>query len=310
MRNWCLVTVLTVVGCVSSTGLLAADAGKRAYNHDRGITYSSPDGKALKAEVYSPKGAGPFPAVLVVHGGAWRMGNRFQLAWVAESLAEAGYTAVAIDYRLAPTHKYPAQIEDCQAAVRWMRTSAKKYRIDPEQIGGFGYSAGGHLVTLLGVLGEGERADGVKKDETGEKDKTSAAVAEVEKVSTRLQAVVAGGAPVNFELLPKSTDVLSYWLGGTRGEKPEIYKAASPTAYITADDAPMMFFHGAADVLVPQLSPQLMVRMLTAAKVPARLHLVENAGHVQAMFDEKSVQLGIAFLNERLKAEKAEKAGE
>jgi acetyl esterase/lipase len=308
MRKRYLVAVLAVVGWASSTIALAADAGKQAYNHDRGVTYSSPDGKALKAEVYSPKGAGPFPAVLVVHGGAWRMGNRFQLAWVAESLAEAGYTAVAIDYRLAPTYKYPAQIEDCQAAVRWMRTSAKKYRIDPERIGGFGYSAGGHLVTLLGVLGEGERADGVKKEETGKKDAKPDTATEPTKASTRLQAVVAGGAPVNFELLPKSADVLSYWLGGTRGEKPEIYKAASPTAYITADDAPMMFFHGAADVLVPQLSPQLMVRMLSAAKVPATLHVVEKAGHIQAMFDEKSLELGIAFLNERLKTEKPAQA--
>lgn len=272
-------------------GAEAADAGKRAYTRDRGVTYSAPDGKALKAEVYAPQGAGPFPAVLVVHGGAWRFGNRFQLAWAAEALAEAGYTAVAIDYRLAPAHKYPAQVEDCRSAVRWMRTNAEKYRIDPERIGGYGYSAGGHLAAMLGVLGDDDpKAEGEKP-----------------AVSARVQAVVAGGAPVNFEMLPKNADRLGYWLGGTRGQKPDVYREASPTAHVSADDAPMFFFHGAADALVPRASPQLMIGRLTAARIPARLHLVEKAGHVQAMFDERALAAGIAFFDERLKPRKAEK---
>jgi acetyl esterase/lipase len=275
--------------------LAAAERAKQEYTRERGVTYSQPDGKPLKAELYLPKGEGPFPAVLVVHGGAWRLGNRFQLAWVAETLAEAGYAAVAIDYRLAPTHKYPAQIEDCQAAVRWMRENAKKYRIDAERIGGYGYSAGGHLVALLGVLDEEtEKAD-------PEKTATAKDTKEKKVSSARLQAVVAGGAPCNFELLPKNADMLSYWLGGTRGQKPDVYRQASPTAHITAGDAPMLFFHGAADALVPRLSPQVMVTMLTTAKVPAKLHLVEKAGHIQAMFDDKALAESIQFFDDRLK---------
>ena len=114
------------------------------------------DSGPLAADVYRPRGAGPFPGMLVVHGGAWRMGARADLATIANGLAEHGYTAVAIDYRLAPTYKFPAQIYDCQAAVRWMRSHASELKIDPTRIGGFGYSAGGHLVALLGTLDEKE----------------------------------------------------------------------------------------------------------------------------------------------------------
>ena len=298
----CLVSVTWLLVCVAAP---AAEV-KHAYTHDRGVTYSSPGGQRLKAEVYAPKGAGPFPGVLVVHGGAWRLGNRFHLAFAAERLAERGYTAVSIDYRLAPKHVYPAQIEDCQAAVRWMRTHAKKYRIDAERIGGYGYSAGGHLVALLGVLGDEDDAGAMgdaKNDGEPSRDARAAGKA-ADQPSARLQAVVAGGAPVNFELLPRNTKALAYWLGGTRGEKPDVYRQASPTTHVTADDPPMFFFHGAADALVPRLSPQVMVGLLTAVKVPAKMHVIEDAGHIQAMFDAQALEASIAFLDERLQPPK------
>src|SRR3954465_5076091 len=87
----------------------------------RSRTYVTRDSGPLDADVYRPRGAGPFPGMLVVHGGAWRMAPRAVLASLAYKLGERGYPAVGIDYRLAPTYKFPAQIYDCQAAVRWMR---------------------------------------------------------------------------------------------------------------------------------------------------------------------------------------------
>src|SRR5262249_35028498 len=129
----------------------------------------------------------PFPGMLVVHGGAWRVGSRAQLAWIASALADRGYTAVAISYRLAPSATFPAQLYDCQAAVRWMRSHASEYKIDPKHIGGFGYSAGGHLVALLGALDDNElKEDGLPADAP----------------SARLQVVLAGGAPCDFRDLP------------------------------------------------------------------------------------------------------------
>src|SRR3954463_10561651 len=194
------------------------------------------DSGPLTADVYRPRGAGPFPGMLVVHGGAWRMGARADLASLAYKLAEHGYTAVAIDYRLAPTYKFPAQIYDCQAAVRWMRAHADELKIDPTRIGGFGYSAGGHLVTLLGTLDDKElREPGLPADAP----------------SARLQVVVAGGAPCDFRVLPGDSNRVAFWIGGTRNNIPKEYPPPAPASFTTADAPPMYFFHGQQDLLVP-----------------------------------------------------------
>ena len=127
--------------------------------------------------------------------------------------------------------QFPAQIYDCQAAVRWLRANAAKYKIDPDRIGGYGYSAGGHLVALLGALDDDDfREPGLPADAP----------------SARLQVVVAGGAPCDFRALPADSKRLAYWLGGTPAEKPDAYRDASPANYVTADDPPMFFFHGGA----------------------------------------------------------------
>jgi acetyl esterase/lipase len=244
------------------------------------------DSGPLSADVYRPHGAGPFPAMLVVHGGAWRMGARADFAVIAKCLAEHGYTAVAIDYRLAPTYKFPAQIYDCQAAVRWMRSHASELKIDPTRIGGFGYSAGGHLVALLGTLDDNElREPGLPANAP----------------SARLQVVVAGGAPCDFRVLPGDSDRVAFWIGGTRDQMPNEYRNASPASFITADDPPMYFFHGQQDLLVPVQSPTEMVKSLKAAHVTAEMCVVKDAGHIQALFDRGALDHGLAFADKYLK---------
>ena len=119
---------------------LVAGVCAREYRVDRtqDIVYKEIDGKKLRLNVFVPKGDGPFPAVLVVHGGAWRAGSRTQLTMYAKSLARRGYSCFAINYRLAPKHKSPAQIEDCRDAVRWIRRNAADYKVDPGRIGAIG----------------------------------------------------------------------------------------------------------------------------------------------------------------------------
>jgi acetyl esterase/lipase len=246
------------------------------------------DSGPLAADVYRPHGPGPFPGILVVHGGAWRMGARADFAVIAHRLAERGYTAVAIDYRLAPTYKFPAQIYDCQAAVRWMRSHAGELKIDPTRIGGFGYSAGGHLVALLGTLDDKElRESGLPANAP----------------SARLQAVVAGGAPCDFRVLPGDSERVAFWIGGTRNKMPNEYRDASPASFITADDPPMYFFHGQQDLLVPVASPTEMVKLLKGAHVTAEMCVVKDAGHIQALFDRGALERGLAFADKYLKAE-------
>jgi acetyl esterase/lipase len=224
--------------------------------------------------------------MLVVHGGAWHLGSRSQLASVASRFAEQGYTAVAISYRLAPRSKFPAQIYDSQAAVRWMRKHASEFKINPDRIGGFGYSAGGHLVTLLGTLDD---------DDFNEAGIPNGAP------SARLQCVLAGGAPCDFREMQSDSRQLAYWLGGTRAEKSENYRNASPARFITTDDPPMYFFSGEQDMLVPISSSRTMVETLHKAGVTAEMYAVKDAGHLQTLFDRGAMERALAFADRHLK---------
>jgi triacylglycerol lipase len=268
------------------SGLRAAD-----LETIRDVTYVQRGSQDLKADVYVPNGPGPFPAVLVVHGGGWRSGSKDRFGRFADRLAGEGFTAVAINYRLAPDDKFPAQIDDCKNAVRWMRKNAAKYKIDPDRIGALGYSAGGHLVALLGVTDPSCGLEGPDADGT----------------STRLQCVVAGGAPCDFRLIPPNVDRLAYWLGGTRAEKQAAYEQASPLNFASKDDPPILFFHGEDDRLVPILGAQTMVAKLTSLGVTARLVTIPGAGHPQAVGDERAWTESVKFLQEHLQNTAAKK---
>jgi acetyl esterase/lipase len=254
-----------------------------------GEIYAQRDDGPLKADVYVPEGDGPFPGVLVVHGGAWRMGSRGQLSGVAQMLAQHGFTAIAISYRLAPAHKFPAQILDCKDAIRWMRSNAERLKIDPERIGGFGYSAGAHLVSLLGTTDEKDGLEGVDNP-------TSVP-------STRIQCVACGGAPCDLRPIPKDVDGLSFFLGGSPAQCPEQYRLASPAAFVTPDDPPMFFFHAEDDQLVPLASPENMRTALTAAGIVSDLYIVPHLGHTAAAMDRDAIDRSIAFLAKHLHAE-------
>jgi len=279
-------TIKLLVGMLLLVSAGIAGATEPAVQVLRSQSYASRPTGSLDADVFIPPGDGPFPGMLVVHGGGWRGGSRAQMSSIAHRFAEHGYTAVTISYRLAPQSTFPAQIYDCEAAVRWMRSNAEKLKVDPARIGGFGYSAGGHLVALLGTLPDNElKEDGVPNDAP----------------STRLQCVVAGGAPCDFRLLPPETRFLAYWLAGTPAEKPENYRNASPANFISADDPPMYFFSGEEDLIVPISSPQRMVKLLTEAGVICEMHSIKNIGHLAALFDRGAMDGAFAFADAHLK---------
>jgi acetyl esterase/lipase len=272
---------------LAATVVAGSAAAEDKFTEFPDVAYVERDGQSLQADILVPQGEGPFPAVLVVHGGAWMTGNKSKMRHAATALAEHGYVACVINYRLAPKHPFPAQIEDCKAAIRWLRTNAAKYKIDAERIGGFGYSAGGHLVALLGTTDSESGLEGSDAPAGGP--------------STRIQAVVAGGAPCDFREFPPNNLRLSYWLGGSRADKPQAYELASPTRFITKDDPPTFFFHGEVDTLVPLDSPQAMQAELTTAGVPSDLFKVPKAGHIEAFRDPAATQAAIDFLDKHLK---------
>ncbi len=238
-----------VLLCCAAPALLPAQQSP-AYDFVDGLVWASPQGVALKADLYLPKGAGPFPAAVYLHGGAWSSGDRTQLRRQAARMAALGVMGFAIDYRLAPEWKYPAAVDDSRAAVAWLRANAAKYRVDPNRVAAVGSSAGGHLAALLGVTGEGD---------------------------SRVQAVVAFNPIVD---LFQHKDVSNAkFLGGTCGELPELCGKASPTNYVTRSAAPFLILHGTADETAPYRQSPEMIAKLKAAGVRAELFTAEGAPH-------------------------------
>ena len=261
---------------------------KLKFKKKSGIVYQKTDTYELTCDLYIPEGDGPFPAILAIHGGAWRQGTKSILLRHAWKMAQAGYVVVAINYRHAPRYPFPAQVHDCKHAVRWMRTNAFNYKIDPNRIGGYGYSAGGHLVSMLGT--------------TDEEDGLEGEVAKgMEGVDTRLSCVAAGGAPCEFSWIKDDSRILSYWLGGSPNEKPDTYTDASPTTYVTSDDPPFFLFHGDVDLVVPVDTSKKMHQLLQDRQVESQHFVVKNYGHVGAFSDLHWMDKAIEFFDAELK---------
>ncbi len=214
------------------------------------IVYARGGELSLEADVYVPAASGPAPAVLVVHGGSWVRGTRRRTGHIAKRLAEAGYLAVNIEYRLAPEYTFPAPLQDCKDAIRWMRSNAQRFHIDPTRIGAFGYSAGGHLVALLATT---RAEDGLDGDVS------------VDSPSARIQAAVIGGAPIDLRKLPPNPFVQSF-LGNRRDQT--AYTAASPISYVGPDDPPIFIYHGKLDVVVSETQARAFAEALARAGVP------------------------------------------
>lgn len=235
---------------------------------ERDIIYGKADGVELKLDIYFPKETkGKLPVTVYVHGGGWQNGDKsFGAGAIAiGDLVKRGYLVVSINYRLAPAHKFPAQIEDVKCAIRFLRAHARDYNLDPKRVGVWGSSAGGHLVALLGTSDKkaGLEGKGGWADE-----------------SSRVQAVVDmfGPADLTVEFAGGNQRVGQTVFGATTS-KDEIMKRASPVTYISKDDPPFLILHGENDRLVPLSQSEVLHERLKAAGVSSKLVVVKNAGH-------------------------------
>jgi acetyl esterase/lipase len=251
----------------------------------RDVTYAERGDRELRADIYRPTDGGVHPGILVVHGGGWRHGSKWHMARIARRLAENGYVAVSIDYRLAPRHRFPAQVHDCKEAVRWMRRNAAKLGIDPEHIGGFGYSAGGHLVSMLATTDEDDGFEG---------GGTAGGP------PTRIEAAVAGAPPTDLRRFVYNPVFYSF-LGGSKTALPATYAVASPITFVTSDDPPMFFYHGRHDWMVDVSQSQTMVSSLQSAGVPVEYHEGGGGHFTTFLFDNAAVDDAVAFLDRWLK---------
>jgi acetyl esterase/lipase len=243
----------------------------------------TPDGwpQPLLADVYRPQGAGPFPSVLLIHGGAWKRGDREQVERLATRIAARGYLVVNTTYRLVPQWIYPAQLEDVQQALRWMHGPAGAAQgIDARRIATYGYSAGGHLAALAGHVANDPKLGDPQ---------------------TRVRAIVAGGTPADLSLYEGGRLVPAF-LGGTREERPAVFREASPARHVDADDPPVFIYQATLDYLVPEEQALNYKAVLDAAGVINELFLIRGHGHISGFFaDGAAVDASLDFLDRYLR---------
>ena len=238
------------------------------------VEYGKVGDRALKLDILRPKEpqTQPMPVIVYVHGGAWKAGSKEGAPGTCIALARKGYLVVSVGYRLSQEAIWPAQIEDCKCAVRFLRAHAKEYNIDPGHVGAWGHSAGGHLVAMLGTAGDIKELEGKGG---------------WEKESSRVQAVLDCFGPTDFaafekELPPEKdwrTDALTQLLGVPAKENRDKAAQASPMTFVTKDDPPFLIMHGDKDPIVPLSQSELMVEALKKVGVEATLHVVKGAGH-------------------------------
>ncbi len=251
------------------SNLLAAPPVPDSVIWETGIEYSNPADEHLQLNLARPKvGNGPFPAVLCIHGGGFRAGKRDSYDALCIKLAERGYVAATITYRLAPKHQFPAAVHDTKAAVRWLRANAAKYNINGAKIGVTGGSAGGHLAQFLGVTAHVPRFEGTG----GNADQSSS-----------VTCVVNVYGPSDFtKSYGKSVDaheVLPLWFGGNLETKHDLHIQASPLYWVTPDAAPTLCIHGTEDKYVAHEQAVWLVDKLKASTVEASLLTLQGAGH-------------------------------
>lgn len=228
----------------------------------------------LVADIYLPQADGPHPGVLLVHGGGWARGDREQMSAIARTLAAAGFVVMNASYRFAPEHPHPAQLEDLRVALRWLRAHAEDLGLDRSRIGGFGYSAGGHLVALLALTADAP--------------------------DTALQAVVAGGAPTDLRKYTGGSLVPDF-LGGQHDEVPERFADASPVLHVRSAAPPFFLYHGTVDWLVPIDHAEDFAAALRGAGVHVELYRMRLRGHIGAFLtDGAAVRRAVGFLQRHL----------
>ena len=280
---------------IAFSALVAAFFGLSARAADvtfeQRLEYANPDNQHLQLDLARPaEGEGLFPAVVCIHGGGFRAGKREGWDAMCKDLASRGFVAVTVTYRLAPKYQFPAAVEDCKAAVRWMRTNAAKYHLDPMRIGVLGDSAGGHLTQFLAVTGNVHDFDGDQNPGP----------------SSAVQCAVSYYGPCDFtRSYGKSVDaaeVLPLFLGGNLEQARHRHVLASPLYWVTPDVPPILLMQGTDDKYVNYEQAILMRDRLKAAEVDVELLTLEGVGHGFKGDDSKRANAAaIEFLEKHLK---------
>jgi acetyl esterase len=219
----------------------------------RNVEYSEAGGAPLLLDAYVPSGPELHPAMLVLHGGSWSSGDKDDMAPVGELVANDGFAAFVVDYRLVPAGTYPAAVDDVRTAVRWIRKNAARYGVDPSRIGAFGVSAGGHLATMLATMGTGSTDTGA-----------------------RIRVALSWSGPQDLTMLP--SPAVRAFVGCSIVACPERWKAASPLSHVDRTDGAVLLANS-TDELVPLSQAVEMAGALRRNYVPTKLIQVPGSVH-------------------------------
>ena len=293
----CVLLSLAIIALSFARVSHAQLAGVKAL---RDLVYVEGGHERQKLDLYLPEKAdGPLPLIIWVHGGGWQNGNKDGCPPLHADYAAQGYAVASINYRLSGHAVFPAQIEDCKAAIRWLRAHAKEYSLDPQRFGVWGSSAGGHLVALIGTSGD------VKEFDVG---------ANLEQ-SSRVQAVCDYFGPTDFTVFVTTPGYESHaadaspeakLIGGAVLQNKDKAERVNPITYVTKDDPPFLIIHGDKDPTVPINQSQLLFAALKQTEVSAHFHTIHGAGHGGPGFASKKIDDMVrTFFEEHLKSRSA-----
>jgi len=303
--------IKAIVSLLIATSILTASCSKDDFTEDTtaasgstltNVSYASTS-SAQKMDIYLPEGTGPFPIVVLIHGGAFMMGDKSGEASNAAALVAKGIAAASINYRLSGEAKYPAQIQDCKAAVRFLRANATKYNLNPDKIGSWGASAGGNLSSLLGTTSGVSELEG---ESLGNSSYSSKVIASVDWFGPiNFLTMDAEAAALGFIITTNSSaSPESKLIGAAVQTVPAQVAKANPATYITSDDAAFFIQAGSLDRNIPYTQSLNFYNSLktTLGDNKVTYELISGAGHGGAQFITTSnMSKVIAFFDKYLK---------
>lgn len=254
-------------------------------NVARDVVYGQGGGRDLKLHIVSPKSPSdkPLPVYVWIHGGGWMGGSKDGGVGQVAAMVRSGFIGATIEYRLSGEAIFPAQIEDCKCAIRFLRAHAKEYNIDVDRIAVGGSSAGGHLAALVGTSGGVSELEGTGGWEDQRSDVQ--AVIDLYGPTDLIQFVNTPG----YETHAKANSPEARLLGGAVMQRQDAAAKVNPIHYIDADDPPFLIIHGSSDATVPLNQSEAIYKALQAAGVESKLHVIDGAGHGGREFGQPEI---------------------
>ena len=270
--------------CWYSTTQPVASQIPASVKQFRNLSYVENGRPRQQLDLYVPSGNRPRPLVIWIHGGGWAKGSKDRIGQCQWVLQE-GFALASIGYRLTDEAIFPAQLDDCRAAIRWLVERHEAYQLNPDQFHVWGASAGGHLAAMVALSRDPKTDYRVRSAINWFGPADLLTMQQQRILATRLNA----DAPDSFE---------SRLVGRPIQTVPALTRAASPTSHVSADDPPMLIMHGDQDALVPLAQSQMLYRRLQATGISSQLIVLTGAGHGGRAFQtESNRQLILDFLN-------------